>query len=72
MLSGDLSQPLAIHVKSADATHPFHSREDAHVVAAEVAGSDNCSGDLSVCHEAQDNTAEAGVQFFGGPDRTRE
>jgi hypothetical protein len=27
-----------------------------------VAGSDNCDGQFGVCHDAQDNTAAAGVQ----------
>jgi hypothetical protein len=39
------------------------------VVSTQVAGSDDCGGEISVCHEGQDNTVAAGVQFFGGLDR---
>ena len=64
-------QALAVHVVGSDATDPFHPCEDANVMATEVAGSDDCSGDFDVCHEAQDNTVAAGVQFSGGSDRTK-
>jgi hypothetical protein len=72
MLGGDLGQTLAVRVVGSDATDPLHAREDSNVVAAEVTGSDDCGSDLSVCHQAQDNTAAAGVQFFGGPDCKKE
>ena len=72
MLGGDLGETLAIRVVGPDAKDPLHPREDANVVAAEVAGSDDCSGEICVCHQAQDNTAGSGVQFSGGPDRKKE
>jgi hypothetical protein len=61
----DLSQTLAVGVVGADATDPIHPRQDTNVVATEVAGSDDCGGEIIVCHQAQDNTDAAGVQFFG-------
>jgi hypothetical protein len=72
VLGRNLGQTLAIGIVGTDATDPLHARQNANVVAPEVAGSDDCGGEISVCHQAQDNTAAAGVQFFGGPDRKKE
>ena len=52
--------------------HALHGGEDAHVVVPEVAGSDNCGGQIGVGHDAQDNTAAARVQFPGGLNREKE
>jgi leucyl aminopeptidase (aminopeptidase T) len=71
VLGGDLGQSPPVHVESADTAHSAHPGEDANMVATEVAGSDDCSGDLGVSHAAQDNTAAAGVQFIGGAVRSK-
>jgi hypothetical protein len=72
MLGRDFREAFAIRVEGADATDPVHPREDASVMAAEVAGADDCGSEIGVCHETQDNTAGSGVQFSGGRDRKKE
>jgi leucyl aminopeptidase (aminopeptidase T) len=68
VLGGHLGETRTIRVEGADAADPLHTCQDTNMMATEVAGSDDCGCEIGVCHEAQDNTADAGVQFSGGPD----
>ena len=61
----DFGESVSIGVIGAEETYPVHAGEDAYVVAAEMAGSDNCGGDFRIAHGAQDSAASG--QEYNSP-----